>query len=109
MAKKSASKQERYCAVCGQLFKFAASVTIPQATDKMIKHYEATHPDRMSKCFDEYSQTWNAQYDAALKGLWNYKGQLDKLNSEFQTVTGQRNTLAAKLNAIIMILEQKAS
>lgn len=107
MANKLVAKQERYCAVCGQLFKFAASVTIPQATDKMIKHYEATHPDRMSKCFDEYSQTWNAQYDAALKGLWNYKGQLDKLTVDLKAATDQRNSLAARLNAIIMILENK--
>jgi hypothetical protein len=87
--------------------KFAGSVNQVQITDKMVKHYETAHSDRMSKCFDEYGRTWNEQYDAALKGLWNCKGQVDKLTAELKSVTDTRNSLAARLNAIIMILERK--
>jgi len=58
----------------------------------------------MASCFDAAGQTWNAQYDACLKALHNTKDQLSQAIKERDAAAAQQRTLAAKLNAIVLVL-----
>jgi len=96
----------RVCGLCGKEFKFAGpgSANNLEITSSMVDHFESKHPDRMAYCFDTYRQTWNSQYDACLKALHHTTGQRDAAIKERDAAAAQQRSLAAKLNAIVLIL-----
>jgi len=96
----------RVCGACGREFKFAGPGSEATAfmTTTMVKHFETKHADRMAYCFDTYGQTWNAQYDACLKALHHTTTQRDAAIKERDAAAAQQRSLAAKLNAIVLIL-----
>ena len=110
MVKKKSRKsptptEHRICNACGMNFYFnGASEQGLAAIQSMISHYEKKHPDRMAKCFDDYGQTWNSQYDQCLKALHNHEDRLQQAIKERDEVAAQQRSLAAKLNAIVLVL-----
>lgn len=90
------------CPACGELFKYKP--TTEALKSLAVKHFESKHPDRMAMCFDHYSQTWNSQYDACLKALHDTTRQRDQAVRERDNAASQQRTLAAKLNAIVLVL-----
>lgn len=97
--------ETRICNTCGTGIN--TTVVGLASIDVMITHYKTKHPDRKARCFDDYGQTWDAQYDQCLKALHNTTDKLNQAIKERDLASGQQRTLAAKLNAIIMILENR--
>lgn len=108
MRKKFKTKSGRDCNACGKSFYFSTPTAGIASIQTMIDHYKTKHPDRMAKCFDDYGQTWNAQYDVVMKAFHATNTKLTQAISERDTAAAQQRTLAAKLNAIILILENKS-
>ncbi len=105
--RKTSGYAESVCpAGCGKVFRYKP--TTDDLKSIAIKHFENVHPDRMTLCFDYYSQTWNAQYDACLKALHNTTAKLEQAVKERDAAAAQQRTLAAKLNAIVLVLRNDA-
>lgn len=85
-----------------------------KAEAALIKHYQEKHPDDPQYCYSQVQKTWNPVYDVILKTMKEYADKLTiatRKNEEWEKLYRQeaaiRNTLATKLNGIIMILESK--
>jgi hypothetical protein len=103
MAKKKVVKYSysQSCNSCGKVFEFQVAASV---TQMMIEHYRTKHPDRMAKCFDDYGRTWNDQYDTCLKALHHTTKQRDQAIIDRDEIANQQRSLAAKLNAIVLVL-----
>jgi hypothetical protein len=88
------------CYVCSKGFELVPN----EYVQNMVEHYRTKHPDRMAKCFDDYGRTWNDQYDACLKALHHTTKQRDQAIIERDNTAAQQRSLAAKLNAIVLVL-----
>ena len=105
--RKTSGYAESICpAGCGETFRYKPTTDALKGI--AIEHFKKVHPDRMALCFDYYSQTWNAQYDACLKALHETSKQRDQAIKERDAVAAQQRTLAAKLNAIVLVLRNDA-
>jgi|SRR5208282_2290883 len=89
------------CGVCGDILKYRASAGIQS---KIVEHFQAKHPDQKARLYDIAGQTWDPQYDACLKALHNTTAQRDQVIKERDAAAAQQQTLAAKLNAIVLVL-----
>jgi hypothetical protein len=104
-APKESTETIKICNTCGRNYKFKLSeFSLAEITSRMISHYEGQHSDRMAYCFDQYGQTWNAQYDAVLKALHETSRQRDEAVKQRDGAAAQQRSLAAKLNAIVLVL-----
>lgn len=103
---KAATYATSNCPICGELFKYKP--TTEALKSLAVKHFESKHPDRMALCFGYYSQTWNSQYDQCLKALHETARQRDQAVKERDAAAAQQRTLAAKLNAIVLVLRNDA-
>jgi hypothetical protein len=107
-SKKAVQKYDRSCPSCGQIFNVPTDVHLPASNQIMIEHFKRKHADRMALCFDSYGSTWLEQYDVVMKAFHHNRQKLEEAVAQRDQAAGQQRTLAAKLNAIIMILENKA-
>lgn len=94
----------RTCDLCGFTIKGTLPVGVGEVQTRLSDHYKQEHPDRMAHCFDAAGQTWNAQYDQVLEALHETTRQRDQAVKERDAAAAQQRTLAAKLNAIVLVL-----
>lgn len=95
------------CGTCGEVLKYRATATTgPQSV--IVAHFQSNHPDRKAQCYDVAGQTWDSQYDVCLKALHNTTAQRDQMQKERDAAAAQQRTLAAKLNAIVLVLRNDA-
>jgi len=96
------------CGVCGDILKYRANLDATNHVTSLqgvtVKHYESKHPDRMAQCYDVAGQSWNAQYDTCLKALHATNTKLEQAIKERDGARAHQRTLAAKLNAIVLVL-----
>jgi hypothetical protein len=102
--KRSKTMTLRTCNLCGHEVKGTLPVPVGGIVQRLVDHYEEKHPDRMADCFDAAGQTWNSQYDACLKALHQTSRQRDDAIKQRDEAVAQQRSLAAKLNAIVLVL-----
>lgn len=80
-----------------------------------ILHYKKFHPTHPEYCYRQFGKTWDSVLDQLLsaQATTNDALRLSVQKSQeweraFKQVNAIRNTLATKLNGIIMILEHKS-
>ena len=88
--------------------------TISADTKAGIAHHQKVHPQVPEKCFQQFGDTWDetltrltGAYVSQYGELMEVRKQYDMTRKLLATETAIRNTLATKLNGIIMILESK--
>ena len=92
------------CGACGVNLKYRA---VPGIQRTIINHYKAEHPDQKARLYDIAEATFDPQYDVLMKAFHNTNSKLEQAIKERDQAAAQQRTLAAKLNAIIMILENR--
>lgn len=80
-----------------------------------VLHYKKEHPKHPEYCYKQFGTTWDSTFDQLLlaQSLTNDRlnvaiTQLEKVTEAYKQEAAIRNTLATKLNGIIMILEHKS-
>jgi hypothetical protein len=80
-----------------------------------VKHYQDKHPLTPEACYEHFERTWDPVYDRLIRehkstgeALRLTVEKSKKFEQAYQQEAATRNTLATKLNGIIMILEHKA-
>ncbi len=109
MKRKASRKVTDYfktsCGVCGVIIKYRATSGIQ---NPIVEHFKAEHPDQKARLYDITGQTWDHQYDICLKALHNTNAKLEQAIRERDAAAAQQRTLAAKLNAIVLVLRNDA-
>lgn len=79
-----------------------------------IAHYKKEHSTYPDRCFQQFRDTWDPTLTRLVGGYVSQFQELDAVRQDLrntkavlQKETAIRNTLATKLNGIIMILESK--
>lgn len=100
----TAPRMIRFCNECSKKF----SGTSNDAVDnKVVKHFQEEHPLKPERCYDLIGKSWLLGYDSAVVAFLNTKTKLEEMEGLYKKEAAIRNTLATKLNAIIMVLENK--
>lgn len=80
-----------------------------------VAHHKAEHPKTPEACYKQFERTWNPIYDRLIREGQTAGDALElavKKSRDFEKLYKEeaaiRNTLATKLNAIIMVLEHKS-
>lgn len=95
------------CTVCGKSISPTATIG--------IRHYKNLHSQYPEHCYKQFGKTWDAVTDRILLILSQQNDAVRdatnralKAEMAFKEENAIRNTLATKLNGIIMILEHKS-
>jgi len=99
-----APRMTRFCNECSQKF---SSISNDAVNAKVVKHFQDEHPLKPERCYDLIGKSWLLGYDSAVVAFLNTKAKLEETERLYQKEAAIRNTLATKLNGIIMILENK--
>lgn len=94
------------CIMCGK--------KISSKAKEGIVHFKKEHPTYPDRCFQQFQDTWDPTLTRLVDGYVRQYQELDiaqqdlrNAKAALQRETAIRNTLATKLNGIIMILESK--
>jgi hypothetical protein len=93
------------CGACGVVLKYRA---VPGSQRVIIDHYKAEHPEQRARLYDITGATDDAQYDTLMKAFHNTNSKLEQAVKERDQAAAQQRTLAAKLNAIVLVLRNDA-
>jgi len=100
----NAPRMTRFCNECSRKFSGTNNETL---NNKVVKHFQEEHPLKPERCYDLVGKSWLLGYDSAVVAFLNTKAKLEETERLYQKEAAIRNTLATKLNGIIMILENK--
>jgi hypothetical protein len=93
------------CGACGVNLKYRV---VPGIQRAIIDHYKAEHPEQRARLYDITGATDDAQYDVLMKAFHNTNSKLEQAVKERDQAAAQQRTLAAKLNAIVLVLRNDA-
>lgn len=80
-----------------------------------VHHHASEHSKTPEACYGQFERTWNPVYDRLIRTGKEMEKQAEvsytnmkKMEEAYKQEAALRNTLATKLNGIIMILEHKS-
>ena len=105
MRKKTSSPlYSRICNECTERTKKFYASDNDTLVAAVVKHFQNEHPLKPERCHDLVEKSWLPGYDDVRKAFMVKCNEYDALLVKFKDEVAMRNTLATKLNGIIMIL-----